>query len=100
MAVFLKIHQAYREVIAVCDAELIGKKFEEGKVQLDVSEAFFGGDRMDGKYAERIIKDRLAEDACFNFVGKEAVQIGINAGAIDKDCVMKVQGVPYALLLV
>lgn len=100
MPVFVKVHQAYREVIAVCDSDLIGKKFEEGKIQLDVSEAFFGGDKMDEKKATGVIKEKLAEDACFNFVGKEAVRIGIKAGAIDENCMMKVKGIPYALLLV
>jgi hypothetical protein len=100
MPILVKIHRTYREVIAVCDSELIGKKFEEGKIQLEVTEAFFGGDEMDGKEAVKTIKERLAEDACFNFVGTNSVNAGIKAGAIDKNCVMKVQGIPYALLLV
>ena len=28
---FIKIHNSYRNVVALADADLIGKKFEEGK---------------------------------------------------------------------
>ena len=37
---FLKIHKAYRNVVALCDREIIGKKFEEGIYQLDIKEKF------------------------------------------------------------
>ena len=37
----IKIHRAYRDVVAICDSELIGKRFEEGKFQLEIKEDFF-----------------------------------------------------------
>lgn len=98
--ILVKVHQAYKEVVAVCDSDLLGKKFEEGKKQLEVNEAFFGGKELNEDKAVQLIKDKLAEDACFNFVGKHAVDTGIKAGAVDKDCIMKVQGIPYAMALV
>jgi hypothetical protein len=35
---YLKVHQSYRDVVAICDSDLIGKKFEEGKRQLDIKQ--------------------------------------------------------------
>jgi len=33
---FVNVIKSYRDVVAICDKELIGKKFEEGNFQLDV----------------------------------------------------------------
>ena len=38
---FVNVIKSYRDVVAICDKELIGKKFEEGNFQLDVKENFF-----------------------------------------------------------
>ncbi|OYT37628.1 hypothetical protein B6U82_01370 [Candidatus Pacearchaeota archaeon ex4484_31] len=99
--VLIKIHKAYREIVAVCDPELIGKKFEEGKRQLEVNEQFFKGKEMDEEEAIELLKEKFVDDACFNFVGENAVKVGIKAGLIDeKEGIMKIQGIPYALYLI
>ena len=99
--ILVKIHETYRAVISVCDSELVGKKFEEGNRQLDISEDFYGGgDEMSEEEAIALIKDKLNEDACFNFAGEKAVEAGVKAGAVDRSRVMKIQGIPYAMLLV
>src|SRR5438067_2378174 len=44
----MRVHRQGREVlVAVSDAELVGKKFTEGKLQLHVAEAFYGTDDAD-----------------------------------------------------
>ncbi len=96
---FLKIHKSYREVVAVCDSDLIGKRFEEGKFQLDVKESFYKGDEVSEERAIQILKRRAIEDATFNVVGKEAVSAAIKAGIIEQDAVGEVQGVPFVLVL-
>ena len=93
----VKIHQSYREVIAVCDAEILGKHFEEGKMQINITEAFYKGEEMDEKKAIEFIKRKLLDDASFNFVGERAIAAALKAGAIDKRGIIKIQGVPHAL---
>jgi len=100
MPILIKIHDVYREVVAVCDSDILGKTFEEGNRQIEITEEFFNGYELSEEEAIKMIKDKLREDACFNFVGEKAIQAGIKAGAIDKTCVMKIQGIPYAMLLV
>ena len=100
MPILVKIHQAYREVIAVCDSELIGKKFEQDNRQLEVTEDFFKGKEMTEEEVIALIKEKTADDASFNFAGEKAVQAAAKAGVIDKECIMKVQGIPYALVLI
>ena len=43
MAVYIKVHNSYRSVVAVADSDLLGKRFEEGIKQLDVRENFYNG---------------------------------------------------------
>lgn len=96
---FLKIHKSYRDVVAVCDSDLIGKRFEEDKFQLDVKESFYKGDEVEEERAIFILKKMAIEDATFNIVGENSVKAAIQAGIIEQEAVGEVQGVKFALVL-
>jgi hypothetical protein len=95
----LKIYTAYRKVVALCDADLIGKRFTEGEGQrlLDVKESFYKGEVIDKEKALMIIKCEAADDSTFNFVGKEATSIGKEVGVIKEEGILKIQKIPFAL---
>jgi len=97
----VKVHNAYRKVVAVSDPELLGKKFVKDDFQIDVSREFYGGDVMDEGKALEIIKIENADDSTFLFVGKNSVDAGIKAGIISnsKKSIIRIQGVPHALAL-
>ena len=95
----IKIHESYRKVVAFCDSELIGKKFEEGKMQLDVRENFFKGEEISEEKAAAMLKSLALDDAIFNIVGNRAVNIAQEVGIIEKDNIGKIQGVSFALVL-
>jgi hypothetical protein len=97
--VFIKIHDDSRKIAAVCDCDLIGKTFEEGKLQLKVNEHFYKGKECDELRAMKILNNAKMDDACFNFVGKNAIDLGSKAGILDKTKVIKIQGIPHALAL-
>ncbi len=99
MSVLIKIHQAYREIIAVCDSELVGKKLENDKMQLEVSKEFYGGEEMSENRILKLLKEKVQEDASFNFVGNDSIEIGIKAGIIDKERIIKIKNVPHAMAL-
>ena len=42
----IKIIKSYRDIVAICDSELLGKRFEEGELQLEIKESFFNGDKL------------------------------------------------------
>ncbi len=94
----IKIHQSYRDVIAICDSGLLGKKLEEGNMQIEINEFFNGEEKTEQEILE-IIKDASTEDATFNIVGEQAVALAIKAGIIDKKGIKKIKGVPIALTL-
>lgn len=96
---YLKIHDSYRKVIAVCDKELIGKKFVEGKRQLDVRENFYKGEEIEKEKLLRILEVEKTNDATFNIVGERAVKLALDAGVVTERNVGKVQDVVFALVL-
>ena len=96
---FVKIHKSYRDVVAICDSELIGKKFEDEKFQLDVKENFYMGDKVLEKEAIGIMKDMIKEDATFNIVGEKSVNAALKAEIICEEQVGEIQGVPFAMVL-
>lgn len=97
--IYIKIHNAYRRIVAVCDSDLIGKKFEEGNTQIDVKEMFYKGDLVDEEKALEILKEEAEEDACFNFVGEISCNLGIKTGIVKRDNILEIQGIKHAMSL-
>jgi hypothetical protein len=95
-----KIHRSYRTVVAICDSELIGKKFEEDKRQLYLREGFYKDKEIDEKELRKLIKMQILEDATFNIVGKETIKIAIEEGMIKPEGVLEIAGIPFALKLI
>ncbi len=95
---FVNVIKTYRDVIAVCDKELLGKKFEEGKFQLDIKESFYKGKEIHEENLIGIMKSFSREDATFNIVGKKSVATALKAGIVSEDDVKKIKGIPFVLI--
>lgn len=97
----IKIHksQRTRAVIAICDSNLLGKKFEDGNKQLDIRENFFKDREVSSEEAKKIMQHHLKEDSTFNIIGKEAVKAAIEAGIITPKSIGKIKNIPYTLIL-
>src|SRR3989344_5177806 len=96
---FVNVIRTYRSVVAVCDKELLGKKFEEGISQLDIKESFYKGEEKSQEEVVELMRFLAQEDSTFNIVGKKAVAAAIAAGIIDKESVGEISGIPFALVL-
>jgi len=79
-------------LIGACDEKLIGKKFEEGKFQLDVKKDFYDGERI----TSDVLKKFLEDATIANLVGEETVKCAIESGLVDPDSVIKIKGIPHA----
>ncbi|MDH5815531.1 MAG: DUF424 family protein [Candidatus Nezhaarchaeota archaeon] len=94
--VYVKIHRHGGDVVvAVCDAELLGKTFAEGAVKIEVSEKFYGGEKMSLKEAMKIAKKATIA----NFLGENCVKYAIKRKLIHKDAVTVVASIPHAQLI-
>jgi uncharacterized protein len=96
---FLKIHKSYRDVVAICDSELIGKKFEQDNFQLDIKENFFKGEELNEKELEKKMEEYFKEDATFNIIGEKSINTAIKANIINKQGIKKIQNIPFAMIL-
>lgn len=95
----VKIHKSYRDVVAICDSDLVGKKFDEDNFELDIKENFYNGEEVDKEKLLEIIKNMSIEDATFNIVGEESIETAIKAGIITNESVKKIQNIPFSLVL-
>ena len=95
----LKIHRSYRSVVAICDLELLGKRFEEGNRQLDIRENFYKDQEISTEDLIKIIKRQRVEDASFNIIGEKSVQAALETEIITNDSIGKVNNIPFALTL-
>lgn len=79
-------------MVAVCDCGILGRKVCEGKLVLDVSSDFYGGERLSYEAATDILKKATVA----NFVGRNAVRCGMDAGLVHEEAVISIGGVPHA----
>lgn len=93
-----KLHKSRdnKVVVAVCDSGLLGKKFEEGNKQLDMTSDFFNGEEKD----DLAIGDLIRNAGSVNLVGEKAVKLGIDEGVVEEGHVKKIAGIPYAQAVV
>jgi len=97
---YVKIIKSYRDVVAICDSDLIGKRFEEGQFQLDVKENFFKGEKIEEIKAIQIMQEMTKEDATFNIIGEKSIRAALKAGIISQRGIKKIRGIPFALVLI
>jgi hypothetical protein len=79
-------------MVAVCDCGILGKKVCEGKLVLDVSKDFYGGERLSLEAATDILKRATVA----NLVGEDAVRCGLDAGLVHEEAVITIGGIPHA----
>lgn len=79
-------------ILAVCDSELIGKKFEQGKIQLDLTTGFYKGEEK----TESEILLMIQGAYILNLVGEKSVKLALKQGLIDETHILNIQGIPHA----
>jgi hypothetical protein len=93
----IRVHWIGKEkLIAACDFELLGKKFREEKKILWVTEDFYGRGYQGN---EKNLTDELSQSTMANLVGEITVNAAVVAGFIDRNNILKVEGVPHAQYL-
>ena len=96
----VKIHKSYRNVVAICDKDLFGKRIVEGEGQLNLIGEFFNGTAEDEESLRKIILDQSREDATFNIIGNKSVSVAKDLGIVVSGGISKIGGVSFALVLI
>ncbi|MEW5955233.1 MAG: DUF424 family protein [Candidatus Micrarchaeota archaeon] len=89
-----------RSVLALCDAGLLGKSFEQGSAVLDLNanSSFYKGNKVSEKQAGALLKEALEDSrSSLNVVGEKSVACLRKAmPSFNEKSVKKVAGVPHA----
>lgn len=79
-------------LLAVCDEELAGKIFEDGRARIAVSRHFYCDRLCDGN--ELVARMRTA--TIINMVGSRCVAIAVGQGFVKRESVLKIGAVEHA----
>lgn len=93
---YLNIYKIEEDiVIAVCDKDIIGKKFREGELVLKIEESFYKG--------YEATKDEVIEALSYatiaNISGEKAIACALECGCIDKENIIFIDGIPHAQMI-
>ncbi|HID43683.1 MAG TPA: DUF424 family protein [Archaeoglobaceae archaeon] len=84
----MKIYRVENEIlVAVCDSNLIGKKFQDEGIRIEINENFYGEDEVE----EEEVKKALEEATIANISGERAVRLAIRIGIVDENNVLKIK---------
>lgn len=79
-------------LLAMCDAELLGKTLKQGKIVFHIREEFYKGSLMRLDEAVGLIR----QSTVVNMVGERIVRKAVEEGWIHPDAVLEIEGVPHA----
>ena len=79
--------------MAICDSDVLGKKFEEKNLQLDLTSNFYKGEEK----PEEEIKEIIKEVHILNIVGNKSIEFFRNLGLIQET--IKIQGIEHAQVI-
>ncbi|MFB6127331.1 MAG: DUF424 domain-containing protein [Halolamina sp.] len=85
-------------LVSVCDPDCLGETYEDGELSLEVTESFYGGEDAVEADAEAVV-DSLTRASVANLVGEECVGVAVEAGLVDEERVLRVDGTVHAQLL-
>ena len=80
------------DVLAACDEDLVGKKFEENELVLDIRKSFYLDKIIGGEELSRM----LAEAKNINLVGEQTINIAKRDKLVDN--IGRIKGIPYAII--
>ena len=84
------------DLLVVTDSNLIGKKFEEDKKQLDLTSNFYKGEEKNKEEVKQLIK----QVRHLHLTGKESVAIGVELDLVNPSKILYVDIVPHAEVVV
>jgi len=89
----IKINKSQgRIIVAICDANLIGKKFEDGNTWLDLSAPFYQGK----KSSIGQVRDLFKKADNLNLVGTKTIQLALQENVISQESIRKIKNIPFA----
>ena len=78
----------------ICDVELLGKKIIQDKLNMHISESYYGEKLVEREEAKSLLKN----SSIINMVGKETVSLSIELGIGSESGIKTISGIPFLLI--
>ncbi len=96
MDVFVNIRRWGGHILlAICDAEILGKTFREEGIVFTVHEEFYKGLKMDVDEAVKLVD----QSTIVNMVGQNIVTKAMERGFVHPEAILNISGVPHAQIV-
>ena len=82
-------------LLAICDAEILGRTLCEGIIVFHVKEDFYKGAKVNVEEAVSMIQN----STIVNMIGKNVVKKAIQRGYVHPEAVLSIEGVPHAQIV-
>ena len=82
-------------LLAMCDAEILGKTLREGKIVFQVKEDFYKGRKVNVEEAVCMIENCTI----VNMIGRNVVKEAIEKGYVHPEAVLNIEGIPHAQIV-
>ena len=90
--IITKKNSTHGSLLVITDKDILGKRFSEGKLQLDLSKEFYQGEEKSNDE----VKKMIPEARHLHLTGKEAVALGIEMDLVESKNILYVKKVPHA----
>ncbi len=83
-------------ILSLCDEDVIGKKYHEGEMMLDLSSEFYKGE----KFSIEEAKEKFKSAYIINAAGKDSVNLLKEKDLITEKNIIIIEGVPFCQCLI
>lgn len=96
MKVYVKVHKACNDVlVAVCDEDVLGKEFKEGRLKLFVNESFYKGELIEIDELDSF----MMSASILNIVGHESIKRAVECDCIEEDNILNIGTTRHAQMV-
>ena len=85
-------------LVAAADTDCLGETYTDGDVSLTVEESFYDGDGAE-ELSPTAAVDRIRQADTANLVGDACVDAAVEAGLVDEETVLTVDGTRHAQIV-
>ncbi len=82
-------------LLAMCDAEVLGKTLRKGKIIFRVKEEFYKGTKVTIEEAIAMIEN----STIVNMIGKNVVKKAMEKGYVHPEAILDIEGIPHAQIV-
>jgi hypothetical protein len=94
--VYVKLTKDGKNILlAICDANLLGRTLKEGKIVFKITNEFYKGRKISIDQAVTLIEN----STIVNLVGNSCVEKAIENGFVHPEAVLKIDGISHAQII-